>query len=81
MQLRIPLIDLYAAPGFLDASGETAPVLDAARISQLYSFLPPHTSFALDSESLVVSRSAGRSHGAFRTGGKTGARRRPRQGR
>jgi hypothetical protein len=36
MQLRIPLTDLYAAPGFLDASGETAPVLNAARISPLY---------------------------------------------
>lgn len=38
MQLRIPLTDLYAAPGFLDLGGDAAPMLDAARVATIYSF-------------------------------------------
>ena len=47
MQLRIPLTDLYAAPGFLDVGGDAAPVLDAVRVSALYGFLPSDTTFTL----------------------------------
>lgn len=47
MQLRIPLTDLYAAPGFLDPSGDAAPMLDAARVATLYTFLPADTAFTL----------------------------------
>ena len=47
MQLRILLTDLCAAPGFLDPSGDAAPVLDAAPVATLYSFLPADTSFTL----------------------------------
>ncbi len=56
MQLRIPLTDLNAAPGFLDASGDTGSGLDAERVAALYSFLPADTAFSLEAESLIISR-------------------------
>jgi len=55
MQLRIPLTDLYAAPGFLDAAGE-ALVLDSPRLATLYSFLPTDTTFTLTEDHLVIAR-------------------------
>lgn len=56
MQLRIPLTDLYAAPGFLDPSGDAAPMLDAARVATLYAFLPADTAFTLTDDALVITR-------------------------
>ena len=56
MQLRIPLIDLYAAPGFLDPIEEAASLLDAGRVAALYSFLPSDTSFTLTDDTLVITR-------------------------
>ena len=54
MQLRIPLNDLYAAPGFLDPVGDAAPMLDAARVATLYSFIPPSTTFSLTDDALLI---------------------------
>lgn len=56
MQFRIPLTDLYAAPGFLDPSGDASPMLDASRVATLYSFLPTDTSFAVTDDALVITR-------------------------
>lgn len=46
MQLRIPVTDLYAAPGFVGPEGDLA--LDATRLAELYSFLPAGSSSALE---------------------------------
>jgi hypothetical protein len=56
MQLRIPLNDLYAAPGFLGPVEDDAPTSDAARVATLYSFLPADSSFELTDDTLVISR-------------------------
>jgi Flp pilus assembly protein TadD len=53
MQLRIPLPDLYAAPGFVGPEGDVA--LNATRLAELYSFLPPGTTTVVEGEALVVT--------------------------
>jgi Flp pilus assembly protein TadD len=53
MQQRIPLTDLYAAPGFVGPEGDVA--LNAVRLAELYSFLPPDTSSVVEGEHLVVT--------------------------
>ncbi len=56
MQRRIQLTDLYAAPGFLDASGDAGSGLDSERVAALYSFLPAYTALSLEAESVIISR-------------------------
>jgi tetratricopeptide (TPR) repeat protein len=53
MQLRIPVTDLYAAPGFVGPEGDVA--LNAMRLAELYSFLPLGTSSVVEGEHLVVT--------------------------
>lgn len=56
MELRIPLADLSAAPGFFDPGADSARGLDTSQTAVLYSFLPPDTTFALSCETLVITR-------------------------
>lgn len=54
MPLRISLLNLYAAPGFFDATGDLAPSMSEERALAMYSFLPAGTSFQLTDDDLLV---------------------------
>jgi len=56
MQLRIQLTDLSAAPGFFDGAGDAAPILNAERVAQIYSFFPADADFTLTDDHLVIAR-------------------------
>ena len=55
MQLRVPLTDLYAAPGFIDPAGESALAMSAERVATMYSFLPAGTKFELMEDCLIIT--------------------------
>jgi hypothetical protein len=55
MQLRVPLTDLYAAPGFIDPAGDTALAMSAERVAMMYSFLPAGTKFELMDDCLIIT--------------------------
>jgi hypothetical protein len=55
MPLRIPLINLFSAPGFLDPSGDAPPVMNDECAAKLYSFLPAGTKFLLEDDCLNIT--------------------------